>query len=147
MVWPMLETCTLRLPQSGQPFSRALDGNHPVTGDSYWKGRTDHDNVVAIVDHYKCPDEYAVSEMEEVAILNAAECFGLKDRVVSLCVVVNMDTFLKGESPESLWLDGSDFSDSAAEEKGETLDIFEPGMRNLFDVGRNVVDAILVGEL
>lgn len=118
-----------------------------VTGDSYWKGRADHDNVVAIVDHYKCPDEYAVSEMEEVAILNAAECFGLKDRVVSLRVVVNMDTFLKGESPESLWLDGSDFSDSAAEEKGETLDIFEPGMRNLFDVERNVVDAILVGEL
>ena len=77
--------------------------------------------------------------------MNAAECFGLKDRVVSLRVVVNMDTFLKGESPESLWLDGSDFSDSAAEEKGETLDIFEPGMRNLFDVGRNVVDAIVVG--
>lgn len=118
-----------------------------VTGDSYWKGKTDHNNAVAIARHYKCPDDYAVTEMEEIAIINAAECFGLKDRVVSLRVVVNMDTFLKGESPESLWLDDSDFSSSATEEKGETLDIFEPGMHNLFDAGSIVIDAILAGEL
>jgi len=62
-------------------------------------------------------------------------------------VKVNMDTFLKGESPESLWLDGVEFDDAVTEDTGETLDIFEPGMENLSDVGQIVIDAILAGEL
>ena len=55
--------------------------------------------------------------------------------------------FLKGESPESLWLDGVEFDDAVTEDTGETLDIFEPGMENLSDVGQIVIDAILAGEL
>lgn len=158
--YQLVKDCPLRTTETAR---RALANSYPgeewavrdphvakgaaVSGDSYWKGKTEHDNAVAIARSYKCPDDYAVTEMEEIAIMNAAECFGLRNRVVSLRVVVNMDTFLKGESPESLWLDDSDFSNSAAEEKGETLDIFEPGMHNLFDAGQIVIDAVLAGKL
>ena len=83
----------------------------------------------------------------EIGIMNAAECFGLKDRVISLRVIVNMDTFLKGEDPERLWIGVSSFSGKVMEENSETVDIFAPGMENLFDAGRIVVDAILAGDL
>lgn len=118
-----------------------------VTADSYWKGAEDHANAVAAAEYYECPDRYAVSEMEEVAVMNTAECFGLRDRVISLRVIVNLDTFLKGESPEQLWLDDSDYASQVTEENSETLDIFEPAMENLFDAGQIVIDAILAGEL
>ena len=118
-----------------------------VSSDSYWKGVEDHVNAVFAVDFYECPDDYAVTEMEEIAIMNAAECFGLQDRVISLRVIVNLDTFLKGESAESLWLDEANYSSKVSEENSETVDIFEPGMENLFDVGRIVIDAVLAGEL
>ena len=85
--------------------------------------------------------------MEDVAIMSAAKCFGLEDNVIVLRVIVNMDTFLAGESPESLWLGKANFGEMVEEESGETLDIFEPGMHNLFDVGEKVVDAILEQEL
>ena len=118
-----------------------------VTADSYWKGLEDHANAVAAAEYYQCPDPYAVTDMKEVAVMNAAECFGLQDRVISLRVVVNLDTFLKNESPERIWLEGQDFDSMVTEESGEALDIFEPGMNNLFDVGQIVIDAILAGEL
>ena len=118
-----------------------------VTADSYWKGVDDHANAVAIADYYNCPDKYAVSDMEEIAVINTAECFDLQDRIISLRVVVNMDTFLKEESAEKLWLTGQDFDTKVSEENSETVDVFEPGMQNLFDVGRIVIDAILAGEL
>lgn len=58
-----------------------------------------------------------------------------------------MDTFLKGEYPEMLWLGGTNYSSKVTEENSETLDIFEPGMENLFDVGQILIDVILTGEL
>jgi hypothetical protein len=58
-----------------------------------------------------------------------------------------MDTFLKGENPERLWLTGTDYGSRVTEENSETVDIFKPGMENLFDVGQIVIDAILSGEL
>lgn len=118
-----------------------------VTADSYWKGAEDHANAVAAAEYYQCPDSYAVSEMEEIAVMNAAACFDLQNRVISLRVIVNLDTFLKGESPEQLWLDDSDYASQVTEENSETLDIFEPGMENLFDAGQIVIDAALAGEL
>ena len=118
-----------------------------VSADSYWKGMEDHTNAVAAAEYYECSDSYAVTEMEEIAIMNAAECFDLLSHVISLRVVVNLDTFLKGESPEQLWLDNSDYASQVSEENTETLDIFEPGMENLFDTGKIVIDAILEGEL
>ena len=117
-----------------------------ITADSYWKGTEDHLNAAFVAEYYGCDDQYAVTEMEEIAVMNTAECFDMEDRVISLRVVVNMDTFLKGESPEQLWLDEEDFESTATEEKGETVDIFEPGMENLFDTGRIIIDAILAGE-
>ena len=118
-----------------------------ITADSYWKGDEDHANAVYVAEYYGCDDKYAVTEMEEIAVMNTAKCFGLEDRVISLRVVVNMDTFLKGESPEQLWLDDEDFEGSATAENGETVDIFEPGMENLFDTGRIIIDTILTGGL
>ena len=125
---------------------RVLRGT-AVSADSYWKGVEDHTNAVAAAEYYKCPDSYAVSEMEEIAVMNTAECFDLQNRVISLRVVVNLDTFLKGESPEQLWHDDSDYASQVTEENSETVDIFEPGMENLFDAGQIVIDAILAGEL
>ena len=72
---------------------------------------------------------------------------GLEDRVISLRVIVNLDTFLEGENPELLWIEGEYFNDKVVKENSETLDIFESGMNNLFDVGRIVIDTILAGEL
>lgn len=159
-VYPLIKDCPLRTTETTK---RVLANNFPdeewakrepcvskgtaVTSDSYWKGKEDHENANFIAEYYECPDEYAVTEMEEIGIMNAAECFDLKDRVISLRVIVNMDTFLKGENPEMLWLEGTYFSDTVTEENSETVDIFEPGMKNLFDVGQIVIDAILAGEL
>ena len=159
-VYSMIKDCPLRTTETTK---RVLARNFPdeewaardpvvikgtaVTGDSYWKGTENHENAVYIAEYYKCPDKYAVSEMEETGIMNAAECFGLKDRVISLRVIVNMDTFLKGESPERLWLEGKDFSSKITEENSETVYIFEPGIKNLFDGVQIVIDAILAGKL
>jgi hypothetical protein len=85
--------------------------------------------------------------MEEVALIAAAKCFGLQDRVVSLRVVVNMDTFLAGVTPESLWLGNDGFNETVDEGTTETLDIFEPAMDNLFDTASIVIDAALAGDL
>ena len=88
----------------GEPWAerapRVLKGT-AVTADSYWKGWEDHNNASAAAEHYRCPDKYAVSEMEEIALMNAAACFGLQDRIVSIRVIVNLDTFLKGGKPRA----------------------------------------------
>ena len=117
-----------------------------VTGDTYWKGTHNHEDAKFIVETYGCDDEYAVTEMEEVALVAAARCHGLADRVVSLRVVVNMDTFLHGETPGSLW-SGEGFNATVSDGSSEILDIFEPAMDNLYDTGSIVIDAALAGEL
>ena len=159
-VYPLIRDCPLRTTENTR---RVLANNFPgeewaareprvskgtaVSSDSYWKGDEDHGNADFIAEYYECPDEYAVTEMEEISIMNAAECFGLEDRVISLRVIVNLDTFLEGENPELLWIEGEYFNDKVVNENSETLDIFESGMNNLFDVGRIVIDTILAGEL
>jgi hypothetical protein len=40
-----------------------------------------------------------------------------------------------------------DFDTKITEDNSETVDIFEPGMENLFDAGRIVIDSILAGDL
>ena len=159
-VYSMIKDCPLRTTEASRrvlaynfPDEKWAD-RHPlvakgtaVTGDSYWKGWEEHENANYAVKYYECSDKYAVTEMEELGIMNAAECFDMADRVISLRVIVNMDTFLKGESPELLWLDGTYFRNMVKEENSETVDIFGPAMENLFDVSKIVVDAILSGEL
>jgi hypothetical protein len=41
-----------------------------ATGDNYWKGMYDHKNAVLLAETYGCPDPYAVTEMEDVAVSN-----------------------------------------------------------------------------
>ena len=118
-----------------------------LSGDNYWKGRYDHENAKYITEYYEVPDPYAVTEMEEIAIAHAAECFDMLDRVISLRVIVNIDLFLGKETPESLWTDNDTYSERVSEENNETLDIFEPAMHNLFDVSGIVIDALLEGKL
>lgn len=117
-----------------------------LTGDNYWKGIYGHVTADYITNYYKCPDPYAVTEMEEIAIANTADCFGMLDRTISLRAIVNMDVFLNGETPESTWGEYDRFSNKIKEENSETLDIFEPAMHNLFDTASIVIDRILETE-
>ena len=118
-----------------------------LSGDNYWKGIYGHVTANFIADYYGCPDPYLVTEMEEIAVANTAECFGMLDRVVSLRVIVNMDLFLDDETPESTWGEYTSFNEKVENENTETLDIFEPAMHNLLDTAGIVIDAILNGTL
>lgn len=62
-----------------------------LTGDNYWKGIYGHTTADFISEYYECSDPYMVTEMEEIAIANTAECFGLLDRIISLRVIVNKE--------------------------------------------------------
>ena len=118
-----------------------------LSGDNYWKGIYGHVTANFITDYYGCPDLYSVSDMEEIAIANTAECFGLLDRLISIRVIVNMDVFLDEETPESTWGEYGGFNEKVENENSETLDIFEPAMHNLFDTASIVIDAILEGKM
>ena len=118
-----------------------------LSADDYWKGDYGHETAKFIADHYRCPDPYSVTEMEEIAIANTAECFDLLDRIISLRVIVNMDVFMNGETPESTWGVSESFNKKVETDNSETLDIFEPAMHNLFDSSRIVIDAALNKEL
>ena len=118
-----------------------------LTGDNYWKGPYGHRNAEAIAQHYGVPDPYAVTEMEEIAVAGAAKCFDMLDRVISIRVIVNTDTFTNTETPESLWGERDGYNEKVSEENSETLDVFEPAMHNLFDVSSLVIDAVLEGTL
>lgn len=158
--YELIKDCPLRTTEASK---RVLAKNYPgeewalrdprvirgsaVSGDTYWKGIRYHEDACYIAERHGCPDQYAVTEMEEVALMNAAECFGMKERVISLRVIVNMDVFLEGESPESLWLDEGTYASKVKADNSETVDIFQPGMENLCDVGRIVIDAVLAEEL
>ena len=98
-----------------------------------------------IADYYGCDDPYMVTEMEEIAILNTAECFGMLDRVISLRAIVNMDMFLNDATPESTWGEYESFSEKVENDNDETLDIFEPAMQNILDTGSIIIDGILEG--
>lgn len=118
-----------------------------LTGDNYWKGIYGHVTANFIADYYGCSYPYLVTEMEEVAIANAADCFDMRHRIISLRVIVNMDLFMDDETPESTWGEYTSFNEKVENENTETLDIFEPAMHNLFDVSSIVIDAVLAGDL
>ena len=118
-----------------------------LTGDNYWKGIYGHETADFIAEYYGCPDPYMATEMEEIAIANTAACYDLLDRIISLRVIVNMDVFLNGATPESTWGVYDRFSKKVESENSETLDIFEPAMHNLYDTGAVVIDALLEGSL
>ena len=114
-----------------------------LTGDNFWKGIYGHETADFIAKYYGCPDPYMATEMEEIAIANAAECFDMLDRLISLRVIVNMDVFMKDETPESTWGEYGSFSEKIETDNKETMDIFEPAMHNLFDTSSIVIDSLL----
>lgn len=157
-VYELIRDCPLQTTETARHIleENFSDGDAPlrdpavirgtsVTGDNYWKGSYGHEAAKAITEYYGCADPYAVTEMEDISIANTAECFGLLDRVITLRVIVNMDIFLEGESPEGLWAGEDAFSEKVQEDNSETLDIFEPAMHNLADTAGMVIDALLAG--
>ncbi|MGN0779175.1 MAG: hypothetical protein ACI4MJ_08520 [Aristaeellaceae bacterium] len=115
-----------------------------ASGDNYWKGAYDHANAVLMTETYGCPDPYALTEMEDVALAVVAERMGMLDRFIVIRDSVNSDAFMLGATPESLW--DPNFEDSlASEDSVESADIFATAMKNNFTVGSVVVNAILDG--
>ena len=122
---------------------RVLRGT-TVTADNYWKGQYGHRNALRMVEVYQCPDPYATADMEDVAVARTAERMGMLDRLIILRGSVNMDVFMLGVTPESLW-GNAEATTLASEESIEAADIFETAMRNNFNVGRIIIDQILTG--
>jgi len=117
-----------------------------VTGDNYWKGKYDHENALLMAKTYECPDPYALTEMEDLSVGIAVKRMGLSDHFLIIRDSVNMDVFMNGATPESLW-DPEYEAELASEENVEAADIFETAMKNNFAVGSVVIDAVLSGEL
>ena len=117
-----------------------------VTGDNYWKGMYDHKNAVLLAETYGCPDPYAVTEMEDVAVSNVVEAFDMLDRYMIIRDSVNMDVFMLDATPESLW--GKEVEDEiSSDDSAESLDIFPTAMKNNFEVGKIIIEAIMNGDL
>lgn len=117
-----------------------------VTADNYWKGYYDHLNAQLITKTYNCPDPYALTEMEDVALAVVMDRLNMLDRLIIIRDSVNMDVFMNGATPESLW--DPEFDESLASESSvEAADIFATAMENNFKVGSVVVNAILDGTL
>ena len=123
---------------------RVLRGT-AVTADNYWKGQYGHLNALRMTEVYQCPDPYAVTEMEDVAVARTAERMGMLDRLIIIRCSVNMDVFMLGAGPESLW-GGAEAQSVASDESVESADIFVTAMDSCFQVGRAVIDAILEGR-
>ena len=87
------------------------------------------------------------TEMEDNAVCAAARWMGMLDRLIVLRVSVNMDVFMNGETPESLWVpEYENRSDDYYEDNPEAADIFATAMKNNFTVGSAVIEAILAGD-
>ena len=83
--------------------------------------------------------------MEEVAVARTAERMGMQDRLIIIRDSVNMDVFMLGATPESLWGDAQAIT-LASEENVEAADIFATAMKNNFNAGRIIIDRILAGQ-
>ena len=117
-----------------------------VTSDNYWKGIHHHNNALLMTQTYGCADPYTTTEMEDVAIGNVCKRLGMLDRYIIIRDSVNMDVFMNGASPESLW--DPNFDDKlSSEDSIEAADIFKTARYNNFAVGSIIVDAILAGTL
>ena len=66
---------------------------------------------------------------------------GMLDRLLIVRDSVDLDIFMNGSTPESLWTPDSDESLTSSD-SSESADIFETAMKNNFAVGRILIDAI-----
>lgn len=117
-----------------------------MSSDNYWKGKFGHDNAELMVSTYGCPDRYAAAEMEDTPLAVLLDRFGMLDRYLVVRAVVNMDVFVHGATPETLWSAQSEGILEFADDE-EVADIFPVAMENNFVVGRVIVDALLDGRL
>ena len=117
-----------------------------ASGDNYWKGKHGHENALLMIKTYGCPDPFAITEMEDVSVAVALDRFGMLDRLIGIRVSVNTDAFMNGQTPEALW-DPDYHNTIAAEESVEAADIFPTAMKNNYEVGKIIIDAILDGSL
>jgi len=115
-----------------------------ISGDNYWKGDYGRRNAEEMVRIYGCPHPFALAEMEDVALAVALDRLGMLDRYIIIRSSVNMDCFMNGETPHSLWKDGHVI---AAETSAESADIFPTAMENNAQVTGMVIRAILDGSL
>lgn len=98
-----------------------------ISGDNYWKGESGRRNAEEMVRVYGCPDPFALAEMEDVALAVALDRLGMLDRYIVIRSSVNMDCFMNGQTPHSLWKGGHVI---AAESSAESADIFPTAMEN-----------------
>ena len=70
---------------------------------------------------------------------------GMLDHLIMIRDSVNMDVFMLGAKPESLWGNAEAIT-LASEENIEAADIFVTAMKNNFNVGRILIDRILAGQ-
>lgn len=124
---------------------RVLRGT-TITGDNYWKGQYGHKNALLMVKTYGCPDPYALSEMEDVALAVVLDRLNMLDKLIIIRGSVNMDVFMNGMTPEELWAPQNAL-ELASESSVESADIFATAMENNFRVGSVVINAILSGTL
>ena len=117
-----------------------------ISSDNYWKGIYPHQNAVKITESYGCPDPFAMTEMEEIAVGTVLKRMNMLDRLIIIRDSVNMDVFMLGQTPESLW--NPDFDQSlASDSNAEAADIFETAQKNNFAVGSMIIQAVLNGTL
>ena len=109
-----------------------------VTSDNYWKGKAGHLNAETMMKVYGCADPFAVAEMEDIAVARAVKRLGYLDQLIDLRVSVNLDVFISGSTPESLW--GSTEDSLASDDSAESVDIFSTAMKNNFEVGKIIID-------
>ncbi|MDO4740416.1 MAG: hypothetical protein Q4A66_07090 [Eubacteriales bacterium] len=117
-----------------------------ITSDSYWKGSYMHEDALLATAAYDCPDPFLASEMEDTALATVMDRMGMLDRLIILRNSVNMDVFMNGATPESLWSPET-FQPLDSETNVEAADIFTVSNDNNFKVGSVIIDAILNGEL
>lgn len=123
-------------------FPSVIKGSF-LTSDNYWKGEDGHRIAKQINKYYGCPDEYIVSDMEDIAVARVLERFGLAERLVAIRVSVNLDCYMNGATPEKLWSTNCFESNMLEEENDEGADIFETAMHNLFIVGKELVTFLM----
>ena len=116
-----------------------------LTGDNYWKGVYDHANALLAAETYQCPDPYTATEMEDTAVALAVRQMGMLEKLIVIRGSVNMDVFMLGDTPETMWADAENTT-LANDENVEAADIFATAMKNNFDVGRIIIDLILNGQ-
>lgn len=92
-----------------------------AAADNYWKGIYDHEKAKRMAEVYECPDEYAVTDMEDSAVAFVLEKFGMLDRLIIFRACVNVDVYIDGATPESAW-------------EGQSLVVSEDGFDGFSDI-------------